>query len=57
MVFRYGLETLDWSDKELKALDLKTSKRLKMHKMFCKKGSDGRLCLKRTNGENISLRI
>lgn len=57
MVFRHGLETLDCSDKELKALDLKTSKRLKMHKMFCKKGSDGRLCLKRTNGENISLRI
>ena len=57
MVIRLGLETLDWSDQELKALNLKIRKRLKSHKMFCKRGSVIRLCLKTANRGNMLLRI
>ena len=49
-VLRYIAGVLDWSDRELKAMDVKTRKRLMMFGAFHKKGSVPRLHLKRKDG-------
>lgn len=49
-VVRYSAGVLDWSDRELKAMDVKTRKRLSMFGVFHEKSSVGRLYMKRKNG-------
>ena len=49
-VVRYSAGILDWSDRELKAMDVKTRKRLTMFGAFHKKGSVPRLYMKRKDG-------
>ena len=51
-VVRYSAGILDWSDRELKAMDVKTRKRLTMFGAFHKKGSVPRLYMKRKDGIN-----
>ena len=45
-VERYRAAILDWSDRELKAMDKKTRKRLTMFRAFHEKGSVRRLYMK-----------
>ena len=49
-VVRYSAGILDWSDRELMAMDVKTRKRLTMFEAFHEKGSVPRLYMKRENG-------
>ncbi|KXJ19770.1 hypothetical protein AC249_AIPGENE21527 [Exaiptasia diaphana] len=49
-VVRYSAGILDWSDRELKEMDVKTRKRLTMFGTFHKKGSVPRLYMKRKHG-------
>ena len=49
-VVRYSAGILDWSDRELKEMDVKTRKRLTMFGTFHKKGSVPRLYMKRKYG-------
>ena len=49
-VVRYSVGILDWSDRELKAMDVKTRKRLTMFGAFHKKGIVPRLYMKRKDG-------
>ena len=49
-VVRYSAGILDWGDRELKAIDVKTRKRLTMFGAFHKKGSVPRLYMKRKEG-------
>ena len=49
-VIRYTAGILDWRQKELKDLDIKTRKILTMFNMFHKKGNVSRLYLKRNQG-------
>ena len=49
-VVRYSVGILDWSDRELKAMDVRTRKRLTMFGAFRKKGSVPRLYMKQEDG-------
>ena len=49
-VVRYSAGILEWNDRELKAMDVKTRKKLTMFGAFHKKGSVGRLYMKRKDG-------
>ncbi|KXJ06748.1 hypothetical protein AC249_AIPGENE17286, partial [Exaiptasia diaphana] len=49
-VVRCSAGILDWSDRELKEMDVKTRKRLTMFGTFHKKGSVPRLYMKRKHG-------
>ena len=49
-VVRYSAGILDWQEKELKDIDIKTRKILTMNGVFHKKGNVNRLYLKRNDG-------
>ncbi len=49
-VVRYSAGILEWTDRELKAMDVKTRKKLTIFGVFHKKGSVGRLYMKRNDG-------
>jgi hypothetical protein len=49
-VVRYSAGILEWTDRELNAMDVKTRKKLTMIAVFQKKGSVGRLYMKRKEG-------
>ena len=49
-VVRYSAGVLDWSDRELKVLDVKTRKRLSLFGVFHEKSGVARLYMKRKNG-------
>ena len=50
-VVRYSAQILEWENRELRQLDVKTRKILTMYGVFNSKSSVGRLYLKRKYGE------
>ena len=56
-VVRYSAGILDWSDRELKAIDVRTRKILTMNGVFHEKGSVPRLYLKRKGGGRGLIRV
>ena len=56
-VVRYSAGSLDWSDRELKAMDVKTRMRLTMFEAFHEKGSVPRLYMKREDGGRWLIKV